>query len=101
MAREERPPGQEDAALRLACQALVRAPAEVNSLRLDGPAPLEHGDGRWLTTLIRRASRVAREYDLQSSVSYDLVRGQISVKVARTAGTISLGALVAGGESDA
>lgn len=93
MPREDGPPAREDAALRLACQALVRAPAEVSSLRLDGPAPLQCEDGGWLTTLIRRASRVAREYNLQSSVSYDLVHGQISVKLARAAGTIFPGSV--------
>ena len=74
-------PGSWDAALRLACQALVQAPGDVRAVRLDGFADGHIPYGTRILHFMNRVEAIADEYGLHAHLDYR--GGAPSVTLAR------------------
>jgi hypothetical protein len=57
-------------AIRLGCQALVQAPRELRSVRLDGIPDHDVPGGTRILHFMDSAEAIAREYGLQARVDY-------------------------------
>jgi hypothetical protein len=71
--------GAWDAALRLGCEALLRAPTEVGTVQFEGLQALELPYGPRLLALMDRAHAIAAEHGLQATVEYRNERARVTL----------------------
>ncbi|HLH21632.1 MAG TPA: hypothetical protein VK066_03870 [Chloroflexota bacterium] len=63
-------PGPWESAIRLGCQALVQAPRELRSVRLEGFAGRDIPYGTRMLHFVDRAEAIAAEFGLRAQVDY-------------------------------